>query len=353
MQPEFIKTNAPFGKTTTIECGGNARFFANCHTLEQVKKAVHWAKNRKIPVHIHGEGSNSVVSDEGFSGLVLRYIADEIHFEEKAENVIVRGSAGVHFDDLVMQIVERELKGVSCLKGIPGSLGAAPVQNIGAYGQELADVLVSVCAIDLHTLKTRLFSRSDCMFGYRTSIFKENPNRYLILEVTLSLAKKGFINLKYEALKSAFPNGTSDPKNVAKWVHSARKKKSMLYDKNDPNHRSCGSFFTNPIVPNEQAKRLVEKNPSLTHYQAHSAEFTKLSAAWLIEHAELHKGTIFGKVGLSTNHTLALINLGGAKTSEIVAFSQKIQKNVWNVFGVSLFPEPVFIGFEHSLLNKK
>jgi UDP-N-acetylmuramate dehydrogenase len=270
--------------------------------------------------------------------------------------VQLSAQAGEPWDELVAMSVDRDLAGLECLSGIPGLVGATPIQNVGAYGQEVADTISSVRVLDRHTLRVLELEPASCGFRYRDSGFKREPERFVVLAVTFTLRIGGEPTLAYAELERSLQARTSSPTlaEVRDAVLGLRRSKSMLIDAGDENRRSAGSFFTNPLLSSEQAERLVQRwlDQGLIASRAQVPQFpaedgrVKLAAGWLIERAGLHKGLRRGAVGLSSRHALALVHHGGGDSAELVAFAREIRDCVQRRLGVELMPEPVFKGFE-------
>ena len=343
----------PLAPRTTFGLGGSARFFAEIADASDVPVALRWAKERDLPVFILGGGSNLVVADEGFPGLVARICTRGLLWTQAGGEVRVEVQAGEAWDDVVAEAVLRGTAGIECLSGIPGTAGAAPVQNIGAYGQEAAEAIRSVSVLDRETLEMRKFTPSDCGFGYRTSLFKREPGRFVIRSITLALVVGGRPALRYAELTSTF-SGSTTPSlaEVRETVLALRRKKSMVLDEADPNHRSAGSFFTNPVVGAELAAEIAHRAVAAGAVQdpMEMPRFTlpdgqvKLAAGWLIEHAGLSKGFRMGPVGISSRHALALVHHGGGTTADLLRLALHVRAVVFDRFGVVLSPEPVFLG---------
>ena len=356
--PLNIVENFPLAPQTTLGLGGPARFFAEIDELADLLPALQWAEERRLAVFVLGGGSNLVVADEGFPGLVLRLRTrgmawSEEGGEEGGGEARVEIQAGQPWDDVVAEAVRRNGAGIECLSGIPGSTGAAPVQNIGAYGQEVADVLRGVRVLDRHNLEMRDLDREACAFSYRTSLFKREPDRFVILSVTLGLVQGGSPCLRYAELAAALGgNTTPGLDQVRETVLALRRKKSMVIDDADENRRSAGSFFTNPIVTRQAAEEIAWRaaEAGLVAKPADVPRFTlddgrvKLAAGWLIERAGLAKGFRMGPVGISSRHALALVHHGGGATADLLRLAMHVRAVVRKRFGVTLTPEPVFLG---------
>jgi UDP-N-acetylmuramate dehydrogenase len=328
---------------TTFKIGGPARWFAQAISEADILEAVEFARTRGLPLFVLGGGSNLLVSDEGFPGLVLQIALRGI---EQASHFF-RVAAGENWDEFVAHAVTQNYAGIECLAGIPGTVGGTPVQNVGAYGQEVAETIVSVRAIDLTSLETKDLLPEDCGFAYRRSIFNSTQRgRYIVTRVDYALKKDGPPRLTYADLKKHFA-GTPQPSlaDVSTAVRTIRHQKGMLIVDGDPDYRSAGSFFKNPVVTASVHARIAEFAGGVPSYPAGEG-FTKIPAAWLVEEAGFHKGYVFGHAGISSRHTLALVNRGEAKASDILALRDRIVAAVEQKFSIRLEPEPVFLGPE-------
>jgi UDP-N-acetylmuramate dehydrogenase len=325
--------------------------------VDDVVAALTWADRRGVPVCVLGGGSNVLVADEGVDALVLRPRLRGVELLDKGDHVRVRASAGEPWDELVERSVRAGLLGIECLSGIPGEIGAAPIQNIGAYGQELSQTAARVEVLCRETREVRVLSAEDCAFGYRDSVFKrEARDRYVVLSVELRLRQGGEPELRYPELARAMHGLTRTGEGVRRAVLELRRSKSMLLDRGCPDARSAGSFFVNPTVdPSEwpafeaTATSALAPGESIPRYPAAGGRI-KLSAAWLIERAGFVRGTRDGAVGISSRHSLAIVALEGATARNVVAFAQRIQARVLERFGVRLVPEPVRLGFTRDEL---
>ena len=344
--PSGLRQFVPLAPLTTFELGGPARYVQDVGSYRRVKEAVDWARRRHVPVVVLGGGSNVVVADEGFDGLVLRPVFDGLEVEAGGSRLAA--GAGVVWDDVVALAVERGLTGIECLAGIPGLAGATPIQNVGAYGQEVARVVEDVTAIDLESLEEQSFSSAECRFGYRTSVFRRNPGRFLVTGVTFRLQKDGKPSPAYDELRralDAFP-GTPGPADVREAVLTLRRRKSMVHDPSDPNRRSAGSFFVNPVLTLQELDGIQKISGETVPTFPLDGGRVKLPAAWLIERAGFCKGMRRGNVGISSAHALALVHHGGGTAAELVSFARDIRDGVKREFGIRLRPEPVFLGFD-------
>lgn len=346
-----LQENVPLAPMTTIKVGGPARYFVEARTIGEVSEAVSFAEAKHLPLFVLGGGSNLVISDDGWPGLVLKIGICGIEERAESGNVMFEVGAGEDWDKLVARAVVRKCAGVECLSGIPGSVGGTPVQNVGAYGQEVSETIESVLVFDTRDRQIREMCNEACGFSYRTSIFNTSERgRFIILRVTYGLTPGGAPRVQYADLKKYFA-GWSQPPTLAQAreaIRQIRASKGMLISPGDDDCRSAGSFFKNPIVSSEQYqelnRRAATKNLQIPSYLALDAQ-KKVSAAWLVEHSGFSKGYGDGPVGISRKHTLALVNRGQATAAEIIAFKQQIQQRVDEIWGVRLEPEPVFVGF--------
>ena len=338
MLPAIIES-VPLAPLTTLGLGGAARFFAEITDAAELGPGLAWAQEKHLPAFILGGGSNLIVADEGFPGLVLRMRTRGRRWLDERGETRVEVEAGEDWDDVVADSVTRDAAGIECLSGIPGSAGAAPVQNIGAYGQEIASAIRSVRVLDRESLEVRELAPDACGFGYRDSNFKREPDRHVILSITLALVPGGAPSLRYAELVAALSRSPSLA-DVRQAVLALRRRKSMVLDESDPNRRSAGSFFTNPVVGADLAALLPEDAPRFPLADGRS----KLAAAWLIEHAGLPKGFRMGPVGISSQHALALVHHGGGATADLLRLARHVHKTVLDRFGISLVPEPVLLG---------
>ena len=354
-----IQENVPLVPLTTLQVGGAARYFAELKREDEVREATQFAKTRDLPLFVLGGGSNLVVADSGWPGLVLRIaiggITTPTTHDTTGNAVLFSVGAGVNWDDFVAQAVVQNCAGVECLSGIPGSVGGTPVQNVGAYGQEVADTIESVRAFDLKQDRVVVLPKPACEFRYRTSIFNSSERgRYIILRVNYRLKRGGAPSLHYADLQKHFAENAAQRKtppslaDVREAVRAIRRSKGMLIVPGDEDCRSAGSFFKNPVLSEEQFRDLAERAQSkgleIPSYPALDKQ-RKVSAAWLVEHSGFSKGYAAGAAGISHKHALALINRGDAHASDIVELKDKIQHAVQETWGILLDPEPVFVGF--------
>lgn len=338
---------------TTLRLGGPADDFVEATTEAELVEAVSDADERGVEVLLVAGGSNLVVADEGFRGRVVRIAtrgvtADVEPGDTSCGGAVVRVAAGEVWDDFVARAVASGWSGVEALSGIPGSVGATPVQNVGAYGQEVAQTIAQVRAWDRVERRQRTWAAADCGFSYRHSRFKSEPGRHLILEVTFQLptASLGAPVAYAELARSlGVEVGQRAPAaDVRDAVLRLRAGKGMVLDATDHDTWSAGSFFTNPVLSAEQAQELPAEAPRFSQPDG----TVKTSAAWLIERAGFGKGfspaEVEGRVSLSTKHTLALTNRGGASTDDLLVLARTVRDGVERAFGVRLVNEPVLVG---------
>jgi len=346
-----IQEHVPLAPLTTMKVGGPARYFVEARTHSGVAEAVGFSRTRNLPLFVLGGGSNLVISDQGWPGLVLKVGIPGIDERQGNGTTLFEIGAGVEWDKFVALAIARNCGGIECLSGIPGSVGGTPVQNVGAYGQEVSETIESVLAFDTRDNEFRELCNQACGFRYRTSIFNTSEHgRFIILRVTYALTSGGRPRMDYADLKKYFA-GWSGPPTLAESRDAVRKiraSKGMLISPGDDDSRSAGSFFKNPVLSPEEYRRLsaraAAKKLTVPGYPALDA-LKKVSAAWLVEHSGFSKGWGRGPVGISRKHALAIVNRGEATADDIVAFKDEIQDRVEQIWGIRLEPEPVFVGF--------
>lgn len=348
-----IQENILLAPFTTLGVGGPARFFAEIRSEPELLEAVRFAKSNHLPLFTLGGGSNLLVSDSGFPGLILHLtLPFPVEFTHCPHHVDLRAPTGLDWDTLVLHACTLNLSGMECLAGIPGLTGGSPIQNIGAYGQEVSQTIHSVRALDLHTGILTELSNEDCRFSYRSSLFNSTARgRYIVTAVTFRLARDAAPNLTYAELAKHFAGQQPTPLEVYHAVREIRRAKGMLLVPGDPDARSAGSFFKNPVVPAthlEDIARSLHLDPTLIpHWPAPgqtSGPGAKLAAAWLIEQAGFRKGFTLGNAGISSRHTLALINRGSATHADLIALRDRIRSEVQQRFSITLEQEPVDLG---------
>lgn len=349
-----LQENITLAPLTTLKLGGPARFFVEAETIGEVQEAAAFAKSRNLSLFVLGGGSNLLVSDSGWPGLVLKIAIagiDQRAGHDEHGKVIFDVGAGESWDRFVSHAVIAQCAGVECLSGIPGSVGGTPVQNVGAYGQEVAETIESVLALDLNDGQVRELCNDACGFSYRSSIFNTTERgRFIILRATYALTSGGAPRLSYADLSRQFAGRESTPSlaETREAVRHIRALKGMLIVPGDPDCQSAGSFFKNPVLTETQHEELKQRAaarglsvPSYPALETHK----KVSAAWLVERSGFAKGYGFGHVGISNKHALAIVNRGGAKAAEVMGLKEEIQRRVDEIFGVRLEPEPVMVGF--------
>ncbi len=350
-----LRENVRLAPYTTLQLGGPARYFVECASESEVRAALAHARERGLAVFVLGGGSNVVFGDAGFPGVVLHVAIGGIAFGEgdgPGGAPEVSAGAGADWDTLVRGAVERGWTGVECLSGIPGTVGGTPIQNVGAYGQEVAETLVRVTCLDRATLERRTFSAAECEFGYRDSRFKRRDRgRYVVLDVTLRLERDAPPRVRYPELRDAIARaGSLDAaapadavRLVRQMVLALRRAKSMVLDPDDPNARSAGSFFMNPVLTGaafaELERRWQRAGGTSAIPSFPAADAVKVPAAWLVERAGFPKGYRLGGAAVSERHALALVNLGGT-SAELLDLAEAIQVGVEQRFGVRLECEP-------------
>jgi UDP-N-acetylmuramate dehydrogenase len=346
----LLQENVPLAPLTTMQVGGPARFFVEVTTADEVREALAYAKSHKLPVFVLGGGSNLIVADAGWPGLVLKVAVAGINHRHGHGTADFEVGAGEDWDGFVAATVQHHCAGIECLSGIPGSVGGTPVQNVGAYGQEVAETIVSLVALNRETGVEEEFEKEDCGFGYRTSVFNTTQrDRYIILRVTFAVVHGGEPRLAYTDLKKYFADRVAKPTlaEVREAVRQIRASKAMLITAGDPDSRSAGSFFKNPVLSVEQfddlRRRAASRNLEVPSYPALESQ-KKVSAAWLVEQSGFPKGYGNGRVGISRKHSLAIVNRGGATAADIVKFKDEIQRSVERTWGIRLETEPVFVG---------
>ena len=348
----LIRENVPLAPLTTLGVGGPAGYFIEATTENEVAEAVEFAQLQELPLFVLGGGSNVVVADSGLSGVVLKISIGGVSLSKAADDKLIFDvGAGVEWDSLVKRTVQANCAGLECLSGIPGSVGATPVQNVGAYGQDVSQTIMQVRVLERQSLQVSELSNANCGFGYRSSIFNgRERGRYIILGVTFAVWRGGKPTLQYPDLQKFFRERSGDPSlaEVRDAVREIRHGKAMLIVPGEDDARSVGSFFKNPIVPqeivNELSARAASLGVQLPSYPAADG-FRKIPAAWLVEQAGFCKGYERGRAGISRKHALAIVNRGGSTAEEIIALKNEIEVRVFEEFGVRLEPEPVFVGF--------
>ena len=353
-----------FSDLTTLGVGGPVvGAYVHARTEQEILAAVREAEARREPLLVLGGGSNLVVSDKGFEGTVVHVASRGLHIEEQGSRVLLTAAAGEPWDDVVAASIDQGLSGLEALSGIPGIAGATPVQNVGAYGTEISQVFHTARILDRAVDDVLVVTGEQLDFAYRDSLLKRELHggspRYVVLEVTFSLTRSTCsAPIRYAELarRLGVEVGQSAPSSqVRETVLGLRAGKGMVLDPQDRDTFSTGSFFTNPILPLERASDLPEgapRFPVLTPEGREDPQRVKLSAAWLIQHAGFDRGfglegesrkIAGGRASLSTKHTLAITNRGGASAEDILAIARTVRDGVEQAFGVRLEAEPILV----------
>lgn len=344
-----IQQNISLAPFTTLRIGGPARYFSEVHTDEELLDAIAFAHKENLALFVLGGGSNLVVSDIGFDGLVVHMALDgAITSAKPGDSVKYTVPAGADWNDFVHFVCQQGFSGVEGLAGIPGTVGGTPVQNVGAYGQEVAETIASVRALDLETTTFVTLDNAACGFAYRRSIFNTtHRGRYIVTAVTFRFDPARKPHLTYADLTRYFGQREPTPLEVYHAVREIRLSKGMLIVEGEPDSRSAGSFFKNPVVSPEIFQHVasaVELSPDKIPHWPVEGGHIKLAAAWLLERAGFVKGYAMGNVGISSRHTLALINRGNASAADLFALRDAIQQRVKSLFSIDLEQEPVQLG---------
>ncbi|MFF4168603.1 UDP-N-acetylmuramate dehydrogenase [Streptomyces sp. NPDC001744] len=350
LRPVQLLNDAPLAPLTTFRLGGPATRLVTATTDDEVVAAVREADDAGTPLLIIGGGSNLVIGDKGFDGTALRIATTGFSLDGTRLEL----AAGEVWTDAVARTVEAGLAGIECLAGIPGSAGATPIQNVGAYGQDVSATVTEVVAYDRTARETVTLTNAECAFSYRHSLFKEHPERYVVLRVRFGLEDAGGLSapVKYAETARALGVGVGDrvPAGRAReTVLKLRAGKGMVLDPEDHDTWSAGSFFTNPVLTADEYEaflaRVAERLGADVAPPAFPAgEGFKTSAAWLIDKAGFTKGYGSGPARISTKHTLALTNRGGATTEDLLALAREVVAGVREAFGITLVNEPVTVG---------
>lgn len=341
-----ILGNIELAPLTTFKIGGRARYFCAVDSEEALLSALNFANERSMPVFVLGGGSNILVSDSGFNGLVVQIDLKGIVSRHDGSAEAVTAMAGEHWDSFVEYCVKRQLAGIECLSGIPGRVGGTPIQNVGAYGQDVSEVIRSVRCLDRSDHSIVEFANADCRFSYRKSRFNTtDAGRYVVLTVTYGLRRGGVPSVVYKDIREHFGSAEPTLEEVRNAVIDIRRAKSMVADDSDVNSNSAGSFFKNPVIARAKFDELADTYADVPHYPADGSDI-KIPAAWLIEQAGFHKGFRKGSAGISAKHTLALVNCGGASAADIIGLKDDIQAAVLAKFDIDLIVEPIFVGFD-------
>jgi len=340
-----LRENESLAGYTTFGIGGPARYFVEARSKDDVAEAVRWADERQMPLFVLGGGSNLLVPDDGYRGLVLKMgIWGTLQDKSSSPQFFV--GAGVSWDSFVDDAIAANCAGIECLAGIPGSVGGTPVQNVGAYGQEVSETIEAVEVFDRKSAEFRWMENAECKFRYRESVFNTTERgRYIVTNVAFAL-RYDKPTLRYAELAERFKWKRATLKKVAEAVREIRRGKGMVIDPTDADSRSAGSFFKNPILPGAMIVSIAEAagmdESAVPQWPAESG-MVKVPAAWLLEKAGFVKGYGSGPVRISSKHTLALTNRGGATFADVAAMQDEIVAGVFDKFGVRLEREPVVL----------
>jgi UDP-N-acetylmuramate dehydrogenase len=337
-----IEYDVPLADRTTLRIGGPARTLVTVTDEADLIEAVRTADEAGEPVLLLSGGSNVVIADDGYDGTVVQVATTGVRVEADAcSGAMVWVAAGEDWDALVQRAIGEGWSGIESMSGIPGMVGSTPIQNVGAYGHDVSETIATVRVWDRTDAAVRTVAAADCGFAYRHSRFKADPSRYVVLEVAFQLplgelsAPVGYAEL---ARTLGVATGTRAPAHeVREAVLGLRRGKGMVLDPDDHDTWSAGSFFTNPIVPEEQVPDGAPRWPERDG-------LVKTSAAWLIEHAGVRRGYAIGNAAVSTKHTLALTNRGGATAKDLLALAGHVRDQVRDAFGITLVNEPVLVG---------
>jgi UDP-N-acetylmuramate dehydrogenase len=341
-----VERDVPLKDWCTLNVGGSAHWFREARSESDVIEGLRWAQERGTPLLVLGGGSNVVIADEGFPGLVLKIAIAGIELEELGGAVRFGVGSGEEWDPFVARTVADNCAGLECLSGIPGLVGGTPVQNVGAYGQDVSATITSVRAIDRRAQRLIALSNAECGFGYRSSRFKHaDRGRFIVTAVEFVLARGGPPTVTYADVVKYFDGSPTEPtlQAVRDAIIEIRSRKGMVIREGNPANRSCGSFFVNPVISQSHFARIGEA----PHYPAGEGH-VKVPAAWLIEQAGFRKGHVAGPVGISPFQAQGLINRGGATAAAVVKLAVDIKRAVWDRFQIALVPEPVFVGFDND-----
>lgn len=344
---------APLAPRTTLGLGGAAKSLVEIERTEDLVAALDGCRSKRVPFFVLGGGSNVVVADEGYDGVVLAMRTCGLDVVQDEDVAQVSVDAGYAWDALVALAASEGWAGAECLAGIPGSVGATPIQNVGAYGQEVSSLIERVDVLDVASLEVRSLTNAECDFSYRDSVFKHTPRTSIVTRVHFRF-RKGLPDApRYAELVRALASREAAPsaKEIRDVVIALRRAKGMVVDASDPESRSAGSFFLNPIVGAHEADRVeavarslgvISEGESMPRFPF--GDRTKLAAAWLIERAGIAKGfSLGGHVRISRKHTLALVAEDGATTRELLALAEHVRGRVHETFGVTLEREPVHL----------
>lgn len=352
-----IRENVELAPLTTLDVGGPARFFVEAQSAEEVVEALDFARAKSLPLFVLGGGSNIVVADTGFDGLVLALRIPGIAIDVQGDKAHLTVGAGVVWDELVAQTTERGLIGIECLSGIPGTVGGAVVANLGAYGAECSDTFVSaeVLVREEAGYVLKVFKKEECDFSYHDSLFSHDPGRYVVLRATFTLATSGTSRLSYrdnrfDLEKLAAESGREPtPSDVRTAILRMRREKGMVAGV----YKSAGSFFHMAFVSKEKYAQVLEKARTLDAEKEETLRpwsweqsdgSYKIAGGFLLEYTEFKKGYVRSGAGVSPKHTLSVINVGDARACDIDNLARSMQDAVEHMFGIQLIREVEYVG---------
>ncbi len=347
-----LEKNIPLSEHTTFKLGGAARYFFRVDTIEGARETLDFARQNSLPFFVLGGGSNLLVSDKGFSGVIIKNEMLGLSFKEEGGSVLVAAGAGENWDDFVSECVKRGFYGLENLSGIPGTVGAAPVQNIGAYGVEAKDSLVSVEALDVKTGAVRNFTTAECGFSYRDSFFKtKGGKRYVITSATFLLKKNGNLNLGYKDLKNYFAKTNTPPTLQAVRDAVLEIRRGKFPD--IATTGTAGSFFKNPIIPQVQFDELKKRFPALPGFEVHGTKTeqntertrkVKVPLAWILDNILHLKGFMDGPVGLYEAQPLVIVHQGGGSADDVARLARDVAKKIKDATGIVVSWEVEYLG---------
>ncbi len=337
-----IQENYLLSSLTTFQIGGKADFFVEIRNQSDLVAALEFAHKKTIPIFVLGGGSNILISDEGYRGLVIRNKLSTLTIEDSGEITV---GAGEVWDEVVTAAVKKNLAGIECLSGIPGSAGGAVVQNIGAYGQTLSDVVTEVTAVSLESGEEKIFTPTDCKFEYRGSWFKKNPGKYIVTKFKIHLNREAKPTITYpDVLKNFAGNPNPTLSEVREVIVQIRASKGYVIMADYESYKTAGSFFKNPVIEESQFEKLqpLFGDEGLNRFWK-TPKGIKLAAAFLMQEAGFPKGYQEGEVGISPKHSLSIVNFGNATASEVKELAEKIKSVVFSKFGVELEEEVLYV----------
>lgn len=356
-----IEEHVPLAPLTTLGVGGEARFFIEVKTIEETLEALAFARSRSLLVFILGCGSNIVISDTGFDGLVIFMRVQGIMTEEHGDKTVVTVGSGVLWDDFVVWSITHGLKGLECMSGVPGTVGGAVVANLGCYGAQVSDTFIQAEVLDMEDTSSMLkvIQKEACNFSYHDSMFGHSPGRYVVVRTTFALSSDPAVNPSYrdnrfDMAKLAEKLGHAPtPTEVRDAVLLMREEKGTLIMKDRVSYKSAGSFFHMPFVSVEKYKDVVaraqerdpEKEERLRPWAWKQPDGSyKLAPGFLLEYTPFQKGYVRGAVGISPKHTLTIINVAGARAEDVAELAKDMQREVEKIFGIHLEREVEYVG---------